>query len=146
MITLRPATAADQKRIVEVIREAEINPMDLKWQNFLLAVDDATGQVVGTAQIKRHGDGSRELASIATIAAYQKRGIATRLIEALLAQNPDRLYLTCLRYMVPFYEKFGFALIPPADYTPYFKRLNRLAQVFQFFSKEDWKMQVMRRG
>ena len=31
MITLRPAAATDQPRIVAIIREADINPMDLKW-------------------------------------------------------------------------------------------------------------------
>ena len=54
MITLRPAAAADQPRIVAIIREADINPMDLKWKNFVLAVDDAMGEIVGMGQIKIH--------------------------------------------------------------------------------------------
>ena len=50
-------------------RAARINPMDLKWANFVVAVDDESGAIVGTGQIKQHGDGSYELASIATVPA-----------------------------------------------------------------------------
>src|SRR5713101_3830853 len=96
MITVRLATAADQKTIKAIIRAVQINPIDLKWQNFVLAVDEDGGAIVGTAQIKRHGDGSHELASIATIPDYRRRGIAHQLINHLIAQHQDVLYLTCL--------------------------------------------------
>jgi N-acetylglutamate synthase-like GNAT family acetyltransferase len=145
MIILRPATAADQDRIKAIIKEADINPMNLKWPNFLLAVDDATGEVVATGQIKTHGDGSQELASIATIPAYQKRGIATRIITALLAKDLHPLYLTCIGKMAPFYQPFGFRVLTAAEYPPYFKRLRVVARVVQAFAREDWQFTVMKR-
>ena len=85
MIILRPATAADQPCIEAVIHAAQINPLDLKWQHFTLAVDDASGETVGTVQIKTHSDGSRELASLAVIPEWRGQGLARRLIEYRLA-------------------------------------------------------------
>jgi amino-acid N-acetyltransferase len=121
-IGLRPATEGDQARIVEIVRAAQINPMDLRWDHFVVAVDEATGQIVGTGQMKPHRDGTWELASIATLPAYQKQGIAGRIIEHLLAQHTGTLYLTCMGHMGPFYERFGFREVPQAEMTPYFRR------------------------
>jgi len=49
-VTLRPATAADQAIIVQIIEEADINPNNLDWERFLLAEID--GHVVGTGRVK----------------------------------------------------------------------------------------------
>ncbi len=146
MITVRPATAADQKTIKAIIRAVQINPIDLKWQNFVLAVDEDGGAIVGTAQIKRHGDGSHELASIATIPDYRRRGIAHQLINHLIAQHQDVLYLTCLDTMGSFYEQFGFRQITLAEMTPYFRRLLRVAAMFRFLSDDGRRLLVMQRG
>lgn len=146
MISVRPATAADQKTIKAIIRAVEINPMDLKWPNFVLAVDEDSGAIVGTAQVKRHGDGSYELASIATIPAYRQRGIAHQLINHLLSQHPGVLYLTCLNAMGSFYEQFGFRTITEAEMTPYFRRLMRVAATFRFLSNEGRRLLIMQRG
>ena len=145
MITIRPATAADQSAIVALIRAVDINPMDLKWPHFVLAVDEATGAVVGTGQIKRHRDGSRELASIATDPAYQRRGIAHQIIDRLLAQHSGVLYLTCMDYMESLYTQFGFRAIDVPEMTPYFKRLAKIAGAFMFVRRSDQKLLVMKR-
>jgi N-acetylglutamate synthase-like GNAT family acetyltransferase len=145
VVTIRPATAADQDTIVRLIREADINPLDLKWPNFVLAVDNATGAVVGTGQIKHHGDGSDELASIATVPAYQHRGIAHQIIEHLLARHPGVLYLTCMDYLESLYQRFGFHTIGPDEMTPYFKRITRLAKTFFVLSGTQNKLLVMKR-
>jgi len=147
MITLRRATAADQKTIQAIIKAVQINPMDLKWPNFVLAVDQETGAIVGTAQIKQHGDGSHELASIATVATHRQRGIAHELINYLLAEHPDRLYLTCLATMGPFYEQFGFRTIALGEMTPYFRRLTRIAGALNFANQDDGRrLLVMQRN
>lgn len=144
MIILRHASQADQRRITAIIRAARINPSDLNWQNFIVAVDETTGEIVGTGQIKTHRDSSRELASIAVVPDYQGRGIARQIIERLLAQAPNPLYLTCMSSMAPMYEKFGFREIGPAQWTPYFRRLKKVAGVFELFSGDEHLM-VMRR-
>ena len=48
-----------------------------QWPNFVVAEDGGT--IVGIGQVKTHGDGSRELASIAVIPARQSQGIGGRL-------------------------------------------------------------------
>ena len=145
MITLRPAVEADQKRIVAIIRQVGINPMDLKWQNFIAAVDDVTGQIVGTGQVKTHRDGSREIASIAVLPAYQRRGIAHQIIKSLLAQHPWTLFLTCRHEMGAFYEPFGFRVIDESDMTPYFRRLTKVANALGFLSRDKITLLVMKR-
>jgi len=119
--------------------------MGLKWPNFLLAVDEATAEVVGTGQIKPHGDGSRELASIATVPAYQRQGIAHRIIERLLAENPGVMYLTCVNTMGPFYEQFGFREIDGPELTPYFRRLKKMAKAMMWLDREGRSLWVMKR-
>jgi N-acetylglutamate synthase-like GNAT family acetyltransferase len=93
--TIRPATEADQPTIVRMIREARLNRMSLQWPNFVVAEEG--GAIVGVGQVKAHGDGSRELASIAVAPARQGEGIGRALIEALLAREPGTLHLTCRR-------------------------------------------------
>jgi N-acetylglutamate synthase-like GNAT family acetyltransferase len=146
MITLRSATEADQSRIVAIVRAAHINPMDLKWKNFVVAVDDSTREIVGTGQVKTHRDGSRELASIAVVPDYQHRGIAHQIIEHLLAQHPGTLYLTCASNLRTLYEPFGFRMIGEKEWTPYFRRLKKIAGVFELLSKDGLTLLVMKRG
>jgi N-acetylglutamate synthase-like GNAT family acetyltransferase len=145
MIILRPAVAADQKRIVAIIRAAQINPLDLKWQNFVVAVDDETGAIVGTGQIKSHRDGSRELASIAVVPAYQHRGIAHQIIRRLLERSAGDLFLTCRSDMEKLYEEFGFRAIREDEMTPYFRRLKKVARAFELLSRQGSSLLVMRR-
>jgi len=145
MVTLRNAIETDQARITAIIREARINPMDLKWKNFVVAVDEATGEIVGTGQIKTHRDSSRELASIAVVPEYQGRGLARQIIEHLLAQTAGTLYLTCRSPMGPMYEKFGFREIGVDEMTPYFRRLRKIAGVFDLLTRDEYLM-VMKRG
>ena len=147
MITLRPAAEADQPRIAAIIRAAQINPMDLKWPNFVLAVGDATGEVVGTGQIKTHRDGSRELASIAVVPEYQGRGIGRRIVQHLvdLDGNTGSLFLTCRSDMEKFYEPFGFRAVQANEMTPYFRRLKKIAGAFELLSRGGVTLSVMRR-
>ena len=128
-LTIRPAIAADQPVITRLIREANLNRMSLKWPNFVLAEEDGT--VVGLGQVKLHGDGSRELASIAVVPAQQGKGIGSAIIKTLLAREPGVvLHLTCRREMGGYYERFGFGRLATAEYPPYFKRLMPAANVF----------------
>jgi N-acetylglutamate synthase-like GNAT family acetyltransferase len=82
------------------------------------------GEVVGVGQIKAHGDGSRELASIAIVPPRQGQGIGTAVIKALLAREPGVvLYLTCRHELEGYYTHFGFRLLEPHAYPPYFRRM-----------------------
>ena len=83
--------------------------------------------------------------SIATAPAYQHRGIAHQIIEHLLAQHPGVLYLTCMDYLEGLYQPFGFRTVGPAEMSPYFKRITRLAKTFLFASGTGHKLLVMKR-
>jgi N-acetylglutamate synthase-like GNAT family acetyltransferase len=129
-IKLRKAQKADEKIIRKIIHEANINPLALHWQHFILAVDE-NDRVVGTGQIKTHYDGTRELASIAVIPAFQGKGIASSIIERLMAENPPPLFLTCRASLGLFYCKFGFAPLAQSDLAGYFARLLRIGNLFR---------------
>jgi N-acetylglutamate synthase-like GNAT family acetyltransferase len=143
--TLRPATQADAGVIRQIIHEVGINPMALDWKRFILATD-AEGRVIGCGQVKVHGDGSRELASIAVLPEWRGTGIARRIIVHLLEQQPGRLYLTCRSQLGPLYEKFGFQRIQPGEMTPYFKRLSRIVSIINKLFRQHESMLVMRRN
>ncbi len=120
-IAIRRATRADQPLIRQIVRRARINPLGLDWRRFLVA--DECGHVVGIGQVKPHWDGSRELASIATIPARQGQGVASRVIAALLAQERGDVYLVCRSALEPFYRRFGFRSARSADLPPLFRLL-----------------------
>lgn len=140
---LRPAGAADFPAIRDLIHAAQINPMGLNWRRFILAVDDQ-GRLIGCGQIKPHGDGSRELASIAVIPEWRQRGVARVIIQSLLAAAPGPLYLTCRGELGGFYERFGFRRILAPEMPPYFRRIERLARglgrLGAFKGQEMWVM------
>ena len=65
--------------------------------------------MVGMGQVKSHGDGSRELASIAVLPKRQGQHIGTAVINALLAREAGVvLHLSCRRELEGYYERFGF--------------------------------------
>jgi N-acetylglutamate synthase-like GNAT family acetyltransferase len=141
-LTIRPATEGDQPTIRRLIKEAGINRMSLHWPNFVVAEED--GAIVGIGQVKAHGDGSRELASIAVLPARQGQGIGSALIKALLAREPGvALHLTCRSQLQGYYERFGFRRLEPAEFPPYFGRMIPLINlVARFFGMQ---ILVMRR-
>ena len=142
-IIIRPALAQDQHAITAIVRAALINPLDLDWQRFLVA---QWGQdIIGVGQVKPHGDGSRELASIAVVPEWQGQGVGSALIRGLLARETGTLYLMCAADSERYYERFGFQRIDRRDMPPYFRRLDRLASVLSVLSFNRLRMVVMRR-
>jgi N-acetylglutamate synthase-like GNAT family acetyltransferase len=142
-IILRPACNSDAKAIKDLIYKVGINPMDLNWRHFIVAVDAENG-LVGCGQIKPHGDGSRELASIAVRESDRGRGVARAIIERLLAENPPPLYLTCRSELESLYQRFRFRTIAFDEMPPYFRRISRLARVFTTLSNGQMRLLVMK--
>ena len=130
--SLRPATMPDSRAIRALIRQAGINPLDLNWRRFILAIG-AANDILGCGQLKPHSDGSIELASIAVKENYRGVGIGKKIIEYLISTSPtDTLYLTCRSGLGKYYERFGFIPISPEEMPRYFRRVYR---VFIFFKK-----------
>jgi len=141
-LKIRPATAEDQATISRLVKDARLNPMSLNWPNFIVA--EESGAVVGIGQVKAHGDGSRELASIVVVPARQGQGIGSAVIRTLLASNPGAvLHLTCRRELQGYYERFGFRRLSGADYPPYFGRMIPLVNLIGRFA--GIRIQVLRR-
>src|SRR3990172_7155996 len=142
-IPLRPATPADERRIKDLIHEVGINPMSLDWRRFIVAEDE--GVFAGCGQIKPHGDGALELASLAVIPARQGQGIGSILIKALMAREPGELYLTCRSGLAPYYHKFGFEEVEVEAMPRSLKTLYRAARMFSKVIGAGQGMSIMKR-
>src|SRR2546428_12318467 len=142
-LTIRPATENDQSAIRRLIGEVRLPRMNLQWPNFVVAEED--GEVVGMGQVKSHGDGSRELASIAVLPKRQGQHIGSAVIKALLAREAGVvLHLSCRRELEGYYERLGFRRIERAAYPPYFRRtLSLVKPIVGLFGIH---LIVMRRG
>jgi amino-acid N-acetyltransferase len=143
---IRRAGQADQSSITSIVRVAGINPFDLRWQRFLVA--DDRGRVIGVIQIKPHGDGSRELASLAVVPEHMDQGVGSALVGAILASEIGPVYLTCADRLEGYYVRFGFRCLEPAEMPSYFRRLSRLTRaisaVLRVFGRR-WRILVMAR-
>ena len=82
---VRPATADDQADITRLVHQARLNPRGLDWLGFVIA--EADGATVGVAQVRRHPDGSRELASLVVLPEHRGHGVAGSMIDALLVDE-----------------------------------------------------------
>lgn len=140
---IRPALEEEAGQIKDLIHEVGINPMGLDWRRFLVAVN-ASGQVIGCGQIKPHGGDTLELASIAVMPAQQGQGIARKIIERLLTENPRPLYLMCIEHNGPMYEKFGFRAIEHDKSPRYFQRMQKLFNVAKAVRRVDESLLVMK--
>ncbi len=124
---IRPATAADQKTLSALVRAAGINPLDLKWERFLVAEED--GRVVGVGQVRRHGDGSRELASLAVAPGRKGQGIGSALVCALMARESGRVFLFCQDNLEGYYARFGFAAVGRPELPPKLRLWHRMGNL-----------------
>lgn len=140
---IRPALENESTQIKDLIHMVGINPMGLDWKRFLVAVE-GSGRVIGCGQIKPHGADILELASIAVPEEFRGRGIARRIIEVLLAQNPRPLYLMCVEHNGPMYEKFGFRTVGYDQMPKYFRRIVNLFGAAKLIHKTDEGLLVMK--
>ena len=133
---LRPATANDQAPIRTLIRSYGLNPFGLHWVHFTVAEERETGRFLGCVQIKSHGDGSRELASLAVVADQQGQGLGGHLIHHLQRIEPPPLWLMCASRLIPYYQRFGFRHINQRRHMPpYFRRMALIFAPFSWLSR-----------
>ncbi len=142
-IQFRLARAEDSRAIVQMVREERINPMGLDWRRFLLAVA-SDGAPVGCVQIKPHGDGTRELASLVVSPAYRGRGLARQLIERIRVGQAPPLYLMCRSELEPLYTRFGFLPLAKEAMPGYYRRILTVFSVARLFMHKPAGLSVMR--
>lgn len=141
--SLRSAHEEEQSLIKSFIRNEHLNPLSLNWRHFWLA-ETAGGKIIACGQVKQHGDGSRELASLVVLPAWRGRGVAASMISRLKLEAGPPLWLTCRSGLIPFYAKFGFEdATRSEDLPPYFRRLRGLAKVFLGLARAAEPLAVM---
>jgi amino-acid N-acetyltransferase len=146
-ISIRHAVEADQATIVSFIRQAKLNPRNLKWQNFLVAEEN--GQVVGLRQVKVYSQGTREVASGFVLPEYRRRGISARLMNELLAREKGPLYTMVNEKRAPYYEQFGFQRVDVSQLPSDFRKEYRIGRIvttlLSLFRKERIRIIPLKR-
>ena len=135
-LAIRSATGRDQAAIRTLVRSERLNPCGLDWPNFLVAADD-TGPK-GAVQMRKHPDGSRELSSLVVAVQMRGQGIATRLIDALVADERAPVHLITNVTYAAHYRRWGFRPIEPRQAPRWVRfnyRIGRLACVISFFKR-----------
>jgi N-acetylglutamate synthase-like GNAT family acetyltransferase len=140
---LRPARESESSQIKGLIRLVGINPMDLDWKRFVVAVNNQD-EMIGCGQIKPHGVDILELASIAVYPEHQGKGVASAIIAHLLANSPRPMYLMCESSRGSLYEKFGFQVIEYDKMPRYFQRISKLAGLMTTLARRDERLLVMK--
>lgn len=105
-IVIRKARLQEDKAIRALVLSERMRPIDLKPENFLLAVKD--DEIIGTVQMRRHPDGTRELGSLVVAPAWRRQGIATRLVDELLKNERQSVYAIAARAQWTRYARWGF--------------------------------------
>lgn len=123
-ISIRTAVAEDEQGIRALTRGERINPTKLRWTNFIVAVEN--GRTIAAAQIRRHKDGTRELGSLIVEARHRGRGVAAHLIDALLINEQDRVFMITSRAYLAHYARWGFGQIAVDDAPACIRRNYRL--------------------
>ncbi|MBX3015369.1 MAG: GNAT family N-acetyltransferase [Caldilineaceae bacterium] len=128
---IRPATETDRFAISRLLRPRDYNRIHLQPTCFLVAEDQ--GVVIGIGQVKRHREGSAELASLVVAPNRRGEGIGRALVRALVAryyaqnqkaQNQEPLYLFCLAELESFYASVGFTRVAPRQLPPWLALLQ----------------------
>ena len=113
---LRPARAEDMDTIRALVRAEELDPTQLRWEQFWVIACD--GEVVACGQL-RNFPGAQELGSLVVAPEWRGRGLGAALMEQLVAEASKPLYLECPAHMADYYAGFGFVpvawrTLPPA--------------------------------
>jgi N-acetylglutamate synthase-like GNAT family acetyltransferase len=128
-VEIRRATAADQEEIAALVRAARLNTRGLDWPGFVVAADAGSGDLVGVAQIRVGPDAARELASLVVVPAARGQGVATRLVDALLADPAGVVYAVVDRPYVGHFARWGFAPVAPRELPASVARTYRIGRV-----------------
>lgn len=140
--TIKPASEDDFRAIRSIVRSARINPTGLDWHRFLVAVT-LDGEVIGCGQVKPRGKDILEIASIAVKPDFRGRGIASLIIQQLIANNRTPLYLMCRSSLERFYAKFGFLVLVRQEMPPYYQRIATFVGLLSGFQSGKESLLVM---
>ena len=128
-ITVRSARPADVRGIDALVQPLAAQQILLgkdlvdyyeAVQEFLVAVDDATGEIVGCGALHVMWEDLAEVRTLATSEAVRGTGIGHRMLDALLARARDlglsRVF--CLTFKVDFFARHGFRVMEDDGVEP----------------------------
>ncbi|HEV8566819.1 MAG TPA: GNAT family N-acetyltransferase [Actinoplanes sp.] len=125
-VDVRRAREHDQAAITAMVRQARLNPADLRWPRFVVAEHD--GRIVGVAQLRLHPDGACELASLAVTPSARGQGVATKLVDALLQTQASEVYTLIDRPYVDHFRRWGFHEVDRAGLPRSVARVYRIGR------------------
>jgi N-acetylglutamate synthase-like GNAT family acetyltransferase len=124
--SLREARPGDQRVIRDLVHRERLNPFGLNWRHFIVAAA-ADGSIIGCGQIKTHGDGSRELASLVVRENWRGHGVGSAIVRRLAEDAPLPLWLMCRSELADYYRRFHFREVGADEPLPrYFRCARRL--------------------
>ncbi len=107
---LRPATPQDLRSIRRLVWQARLDPTQLRWQQFWII--EQQGNIIACGQLRHHGK-VQELGSLVVTPTQRQQGLGTQLVQHLIQQSTQPLYLECLgKDLEQYYRRFGFMSIP----------------------------------
>ncbi|WP_424096170.1 GNAT family N-acetyltransferase [Moorena producens] len=108
----RPACAKDTWAILKLILIAKLEPTQLRWTQF--RVIEFEGRVVACGQLRNFPD-AQELGSLVVAPKWRNQGLGSYLMENLIKEATQPLYLECMGWLTPFYTRFGFVSVSWQD-------------------------------
>jgi amino-acid N-acetyltransferase len=120
-VHIRPAIAADQANIKQMVRDEYLDPSALDWSHFLVA--EMNGDIVGIGQVRPYLD-CHELGSLVVKKPYRGTGLGAKLVNALLERESGDVYLECQAKNETYYNRFGFHKIPKNEAPTILRRKN----------------------
>ncbi|WP_414574532.1 GNAT family N-acetyltransferase [Anabaena sp. CCY 9402-a] len=125
--TLRRATSRDMRSLRWLVFSAILDPTQLRWQQFW--VIESQGDVIACGQLRNFAQ-TQELGSLVVTPTWRGRGLATLLIQHLINQATQPLYLECLgERLAKFYSRFGFVQINFENLPKSLQRKFNLSQL-----------------
>ncbi|WP_445637305.1 GNAT family N-acetyltransferase [Nostoc sp. DSM 114161] len=124
---IRQAKPSDMWLICLFIIRASLDASQLKWHQFWVIEYD--GRLVAFGQL-RNFEFAQELGSLFVVPTHRNQGLGTFLIQHLIAQSTQPLYLKCLKNKLgSFYAKKGFIPISYEELPVSLKSKFRLSQL-----------------
>ena len=143
-VGIRRATERDQEAIRALVHSERLNPTGINWPNFLVAV--MRDNIIGAIQMRKHSDGSREVGSLVVTSEARGHGIASRLIDVLLAEEKDPVWMITAESYAGAYSRWGFEQIEARAAPAKVRRnhlMGRLASIISFVMRRPIRRLVI---
>lgn len=117
---IRAARPEDMGTIRRLVLSALLDPTQLRWSQFW--VIETEGKVIACGQL-RNFSGAQELGSVVVDRGFRGQGLGSRLIQHLIHQATQPLYLECVgQKLAQYYTRFGFVPVSWEDLPPSLQR------------------------